>query len=70
MVKSFRKNGDLLSVDEERCKYIRGVSLGLWKILLAEPGLISARLNPEHYRYSPDNYSGISADFISYKPVR
>lgn len=70
VVKSFRKNGDLLSVDEERCKYIRGVSLGLWKILLAEPGLISARLNPEHYRYSPDNYSGISADFISYKPVR
>lgn len=69
-VKSFRNNRDLLSVDAERCNYLRGVSVRLWKILLAEPDLIPARLNPEHYYHSPENYSGIYADFISYKPVR
>ncbi|NLH60862.1 MAG: radical SAM protein [Ignavibacteriales bacterium] len=70
VVKSYRKNGELMSVEPERCDYIRGVSATLWKKLLAEPALVPERLKPEHYHYSPENHPELFADCLAYRPAR
>lgn len=67
-IKSYRKTGDLLMVDEEDCEFLRRLTPKILKSVLYNYKKFPQKLNFDHFVYTEKNNKEIYAEYLSFKP--
>lgn len=67
-IKSYRKTGDLLKVDEEECEFIQALTPKILTSVLYNYKKFPQKLNFDHFVYTEENNNEIYAEYLAFNP--